>query len=127
MKTALLCMMFILLTGVAFGETLQISKKEGVGDYLADAKGMTLYVFTKDSPGQSACSGPCVEKWPLLQAETIKAPAGMKSADFATITRADGQKQTTYKGLPLYYFFKDVKAGDVNGQGVNGVWYVAKP
>jgi predicted lipoprotein with Yx(FWY)xxD motif len=127
MRAILTALIFVLLAGVAFGETLQIAKTEGIGDYLADAKGMTLYVFTKDSPGQSACSGPCVEKWPLLMAEMIEAPPGTKSEDFGLITRTDGQKQTTYKGLPLYYFFKDTKPGDVNGQAVNGVWFVAKP
>ena len=39
--------------------------KEGLGGYLTDAKMMTLYWFKKDSPGKSACSGPCVEKWPI--------------------------------------------------------------
>ena len=44
-----------------------------------------------------------------------------------TITRADGKKQTTYKGLPLYYFSKDVKPGDTTGQGFKDLWSVAKP
>ncbi|WP_430099136.1 COG4315 family predicted lipoprotein [Peribacillus simplex] len=38
--------------------------------------------------------------------------------------RDDGQKQTTYKGHPLYYFVKDKQAVDINGQGVNNVWFV---
>jgi predicted lipoprotein with Yx(FWY)xxD motif len=42
------------------------------------------------------------------------------------MTRADGTKQTTYKGWPLYYFVKDKAAGDVLGEGVGGVWFVAK-
>jgi len=32
--------------------------------------------------------------------------------------------QTTYNGYPLYYFFKDIKAGDINGQKVKNVWFV---
>ena len=31
----------------------------------------------------------------------------------------------TYAGAPIYYFAKDTKAGDVTGQGVGGVWFVA--
>ena len=31
-----------------------------------------------------------------------------------------------YDGKPLYYFVKDTKAGDVTGEGVGGVWHVAK-
>ena len=41
-----------------------------------------------------------------------------------TITRADGTVQSTYNGWPLYYFSGDSAAGDVNGQGVNDVWWV---
>jgi predicted lipoprotein with Yx(FWY)xxD motif len=119
--------LLLLFATQAFGDKLQILEKEGLGKYLADEKGMTLYIFTKDSPGMSACSGPCVEKWPLLQAEKVEAPAGTEAEDFATIYRADGQVQTTYKELPLYYFIEDKKAGDVAGQGVGGVWFVAEP
>jgi predicted lipoprotein with Yx(FWY)xxD motif len=35
--------------------------------------------------------------------------------------------QVTYKGAPLYYFSNDTKAGDTNGQGTAGVWFVAAP
>jgi predicted lipoprotein with Yx(FWY)xxD motif len=114
--------------GIAYGEgTVQVSKKKGLGSYLADAKGMTLYIFKQDSPGKSACAGSCVERWPLFHSEKVTAPAGLKSSDFGTITRDDGKKQTTYKGMPLYYFFKDAKPGDTNGQGLGDVWYVATP
>jgi hypothetical protein len=46
----------------------------------------------------------------------------------ATITRADdGKNQVTYNGIPLYYFAKDAKAGDINGQGIKGVWFLVAP
>jgi predicted lipoprotein with Yx(FWY)xxD motif len=115
------------LTGIAAAASVEIKSKEGIGKYLTDEKGMTLYLFKKDSPDKSACVGPCVEKWPLFSVQDIKPPADIKSGDFKQITRDDGKKQTTYKGQPLYYFFKDSKAGDVNGQGVNNVWYVVTP
>jgi predicted lipoprotein with Yx(FWY)xxD motif len=40
-------------------------------------------------------------------------------------TQADGSQQVTYDGRPLYYFKGDAAAGDVNGQGVGGVWFAA--
>ena len=43
------------------------------------------------------------------------------------ITRNDGGKQSTYKGWPLYNYIMDKSAGDVYGEGVGGVWFVAKP
>jgi predicted lipoprotein with Yx(FWY)xxD motif len=106
---------------------VKVSEKDGVGKFFTDAKGMTLYIFKKDSPGKSACSGPCVEKWPLYSQEKVATPGGVKAEDFGTITREDGKKQTTYKGMPLYYFAGDKKAGDVTGQGMGNVWYVANP
>jgi predicted lipoprotein with Yx(FWY)xxD motif len=107
--------------------TVKVAKKEGVGSYLTDAKGMSLYVFKKDTPGKSACAGDCVTKWPLYYREKVGVSGGVKESDFATITREDGQKQTTYKGLPLYYFAGDKAAKDTNGQGVKEVWYLAQP
>lgn len=106
---------------------VKVEKKEGVGNYLTDSKGMTLYTFKKDTAGKSACAGDCVAKWPPYFREKVAAPAGTKADDFGTITREDGKKQTTYKGLPLYYFAGDEKSGDTKGQGVKDVWYVAVP
>lgn len=117
----------LMLVSLAAAATVEIKAKDGIGNYLTDEKGMTLYLFKKDTPGKSACAGPCVDKWPLFATEVVTVPAGLIAADFAVITRDDGKKQTTYKGLPLYYFFKDVKPGDTVGQGVNTVWYVVAP
>ncbi len=114
-------------SAVADHHAVKIAKKDGVGSYLADIKGMTLYTFKKDSPGTSACEGPCLEKWPVFYREAVEAKDGLKARDFGTITRADGKKQTTYKGMPLYYFAGDKAAGDTAGQGVRDVWYVAAP
>lgn len=106
---------------------VRIAQKEGVGSYLTDAKGMALYQFQKDAPGTSACEGGCLEKWPIFFREAVEAKGDLKAADFGTITRADGKRQTTYKGLPLYYFAADKAPGDTAGQGVKGVWKVAAP
>ncbi len=119
----------LLFAGVAAADhhAVKIANKDGVGSYLADTKGMTLYVFKKDSHGKSACEGPCVEKWPLYYREAVAAKDGLKAEDFGTITRADGKRQTTYQGMPLYYFAGDKAAGDTAGQGVKDAWYVAAP
>lgn len=103
---------------------LQVLESDGIGKYLADDQGKTLYYFTKDEPGVSNCKDKCSEIWPPFHAENIVAPSGFNKSDFGTITREDGRKQTTYKGHPLYYYFKDTQVGDINGQGVNNVWFV---
>jgi len=115
--------------GVALADhhAVKVAKKDGIGSYLTDIKGMTLYSFKKDTPGKSACEGECVAKWPIYYVETVAAKDGLKAEDFGTITRADGKKQTTYKGMPLYHFGGDKKAGDTNGQGVKDLWSVVQP
>ncbi len=119
----------LIFAGTAWADnhSVKVATKEKLGSYLTDAKGMTLYVFKKDSPGKSACAGDCVTKWPLYYREKAGVTGSLKAGDFATITREDGQKQTTYKGQPLYYFAADKAASDTNGQGVRDVWLVATP
>ncbi len=107
--------------------TIKLAYSDKVGFYLTDSQGRTLYVFAKDINGSSACYGTCAEKWPPFYTETIKVSPGLDPNDFGVITRSDGKKQITYKGWPLYYFFKDNAPGDINGDGVKNVWYVAKP
>ena len=63
----------------------------------------------------------------LIYTDSISVPAGLNAADFATITRADGAKQTTFKGFPLYYWVNDAKRGDTTGQDVGKVWFVVDP
>ena len=55
---------------------------------------------------------------------TVNAGDGV-TGTFGTVKRDDGTTQVTYAGAPIYYFAKDTKAGDVTGQGVGGVWFVA--
>ncbi len=122
-------LLLFLGTGLAMAadHAVKMQTKEGIGKYLTDAKGNTLYWFKKDSPGKSACTGPCVEKWPLYYREMAAAAKELKAEDFGTITREDGKKQTTFRGYPLYYWMNDKQAGETNGQGVNDVWFVVNP
>jgi predicted lipoprotein with Yx(FWY)xxD motif len=97
-----------------------------LGAYLVGEDGRALYLFTKDSNGTSVCTGDCAAAWPpfvLEGSETVAAGAGV-SGTLGAITRADGSKQVAINGVPLYYFAGDKKAGDVNGQGLNGVWFL---
>jgi predicted lipoprotein with Yx(FWY)xxD motif len=94
------------------------------GKVLIDDKGMTLYVFDKDSAGKSACNGPCAGNWPPLMATTSSSAVG----DYTIITRDDGSKQWAYKGRPLYTWHNDKAPGDISGDGfLNGAWHIAKP
>jgi predicted lipoprotein with Yx(FWY)xxD motif len=96
-----------------------------LGSVVVDAKGMTLYMFTKDTQGsgKSACAGQCLAAWPPLFTDATPTGEGVSGA-LATITTPDGKKQVTLNGWPLYYYAKDTKPGDTTGQNVQGVWYV---
>ena len=108
--------------------TVNVGKNSKYSAFLVDGKGMTLYLFTKDSPGTSACSGNCAKSWPpLLTSGTPVAGTGVDASKFGTTTRADGTTQVTYNGWPLYYYAKDQQPGDTNGDGVGSVWYLITP
>jgi len=121
------------------------SKNSMTQTYLTGANGMTLYTFDKDTTNQSNCDGTpdtlplnsCEARWPVFYTEDFSnLPQGLNATDFGTIERdltktlkdsngnAIATKQTTYKGMPLYYWFKDAKAGDTTGDWVSGVWHV---
>ena len=92
---------------------------------LVGSNGMTLYTVDRDkaAPGKSVCNGECAVIWPPFLADSKDMPKD----NFSIITRDDGKKQWAYKGHPLYYFSKDVKAGDMTGDNVNNVWHIVKP
>lgn len=97
--------------------------------YLTGPDGMTLYIFDKDTEAnKSACAaGGCLSTWPALIATgTPTAGAGV-SGTLATFARDDGTMQVSYKGKPLYYYAPDTKVGDTTGDGVGGIWHLAKP
>jgi predicted lipoprotein with Yx(FWY)xxD motif/plastocyanin len=107
--------------------TVMLLTKTDIGNYLVDARGMTLYYFTKDSVGRSTATADILKNWPIFNPSNFVILSTLSSADFGIITREDGLKQATYKGWPLYYFAKDQASGDTLGQGVNNVWYAIDP
>ncbi len=94
-----------------------------LGSILVDGKGMTLYLFTKDAPNTSNCTGQCLAAWPPLLGKPT-AGKGVDATKLGSFTRADGSTQASYNGWPLYYWQADAKPGDVTGQKVNNVWFV---
>jgi predicted lipoprotein with Yx(FWY)xxD motif len=107
---------------------IRLSTNAQLGSILTDKAGKTLYFFSLDHFGTtSSCSGQCTTNWPTFYSEKPTLDAGLLASDFATITRADGTKQTTYKGWPLYTFAGDAAAGETKGEAINKVWFVAKP
>ena len=120
-------------TTTSQGYAVQTGSSASFGNYLENGTGFTLYMFSQDKPGNgtSTCSGACAATWPPFYAGNDPTlPTGLNSSSFATITRADGSKQTTYNGWPLYYFAPDKSAGSTSGEGIDhfgGLWYAIPP
>ena len=113
------------------GAAMVSTANSSLGQILVDAKGRTLYLFQKDQPNQSACSGACAAAWPVDQsAGTPKASGEVKASLLGTIKRGDGTTQVTYNKHPLYYYSGDTAAGQQSGQGLSAfgaLWYVVAP
>lgn len=97
-----------------------------LGQIVVDGKGMTVYMYDKDSQnsGKSACPGACAHAWPAVNTDSSTPTVTGVTGKVGTITGVDGKTQVTLNGWPLYYYANDAKAGDVTGQGVGGVWWV---
>jgi predicted lipoprotein with Yx(FWY)xxD motif len=83
----------------------------------------TLYTYAEDSEGVPSCYDDCAEKWPPHLAEYWDSPR----PPFSTIARKDGKMQWSKDGMPLYFSTLDEKKGDTNGDGIDGLWQVARP
>jgi len=109
--------------------TIATSSANGLGPFLTGNGGKTTYVFLKDTqPNTSACSGNCAGNWPAVTVPSgASAPAAGSgiTGQFSTFQRSDGTTQVAFNGHPLYYFAGDKAAGDTNGEGVLGIWFVA--
>jgi predicted lipoprotein with Yx(FWY)xxD motif len=121
MKKASLFAAFAVSMLVAGAVQAQPVMRDGV---LADAAGRTVYTFDKDEANKSNCNAGCLALWPAFVAK----PGAAAKGEFGLID-ANGARQWTMNGKPLYYFAGDTKAGERNGDGKGGVWHVisAKP
>nr|WP_042187178.1 hypothetical protein [Kibdelosporangium sp. MJ126-NF4]CEL17871.1 Orf21; putative lipoprotein [Kibdelosporangium sp. MJ126-NF4]CTQ90905.1 Orf21; putative lipoprotein [Kibdelosporangium sp. MJ126-NF4] len=108
---------------------LKAAESTALGTILADAEGKTLYRFDKDTakPPKSNCADTCAKAWPPAPASDNLTLEGVDKAMVGSIDRADGTKQLTVAGWPMYYYEKDTKAGDTTGEAVGGAWWVAAP
>jgi len=108
--------------------TVATAKHPEYGTYLVDGQGRALYLYTRDSKDNPTCYDQCAQTWPpLLVRDKAVAGQGVAPNLLGTVRRKDGGLQVTYNGWPLYYYARDQKPGDTNGQGVGGVWFLVSP
>ncbi|RBQ06886.1 hypothetical protein [Pedobacter miscanthi] len=106
---------------------IQLATDAKFGSVLTDKDGKTLYFFSSDAAGTPTCTGGCEAIWPLYYSADASTDLNLNKAEVGEVTRADGRKQSTYRGYPLYYYASDAVKGDIKGDGVGGIWFVAKP
>lgn len=107
---------------LAAGALLAFSAAAAEAAMLTDSNGMTLYTYDSDTGGMSSCYGDCAAKWPPYLAtgdETM-------GEGWTKVERTDGTMQWAYDGKPLYYYAQDMASGDMNGDGLGGVWHVVE-
>jgi predicted lipoprotein with Yx(FWY)xxD motif len=119
-------------TSNSSGAAASVSTKTGsLGTILVDAKGRTLYLWDADHRSKSTCTAACAQAWPpLTTTGTPKASGAVKASLLGTTKRADGSREVTYAGHPLYTFAGDTRAGQTTGEGSNGFgapWWVVSP
>jgi predicted lipoprotein with Yx(FWY)xxD motif len=97
----------------------------GRGSFLVDARGMALYINSRDSGMASTCSGSCSQVWPPLTVTDVPVAGKGVAGLLGILSRPDGRQQVTYDGWPLYYFTGDTRPGYAAGDGYGGVWFAA--
>lgn len=99
-----------------------------LGVVVTDGGGRLLYRSDRDgsAPPTSTCTGPCAATWEPVLATAGQQPVllGVDETKVGTVARADGAKQVTLGGWPLYR-----RAGEPGGlqdagaNGADGVWF----
>ena len=117
--------------GAGVAVTLKSSENSALGTTIVvSATGRTLYHYTPDKKNAATCTGACAKTWPPLLIAAGKKPvagAGLTASKLGTVKRPDGKMQVTYNGYAMYLFSGDAKAGQANGQGLEGIWHAVAP
>jgi predicted lipoprotein with Yx(FWY)xxD motif len=113
--------------GVTFppvGTTVLIVQHSSLGWVMAEASGLVVYTYAKDTKGGTpTCTGSCASVWAPVTGVPKAGPADNFPGTFGLVTAADGVKQITYNGYPLY-LYKGAAPLSTKGNGIDGVWHV---
>ena len=113
--------------------SVTVAESDDFGQYLTDAEGNSLYLFTNDTQATDgteasiSCEGDCLQNWPLFTTSgDPTAGEGVDSEMLGTVQHGE-ETVVTYNGWPLYYYAGVETAGDTAGQGRGDVWYLVSP
>jgi predicted lipoprotein with Yx(FWY)xxD motif len=108
------------------GDTVMIVQRSDLGYVLAMANGLVVYTYGKDTKGgPPTCTNACAALWPAVTGIPMTNSGEKLPRALGVVTAANGAKQITYDGYPLY-IFKSEKPLATTGNGVDGLWHVIK-
>ncbi len=118
-------------TAAAPKPTVKAVHNAAAGTIVANAKGMTLYALTPETSKKVLCDASCTPYWPPLTVKSANAKpiAGAGIRGKLTVFRSGGAFRVALRGLPLYRFIGDTKAGQTHGDKAHtfgGTWHVVK-
>ena len=90
--------------------------------YVHFPSSLSLYVFDRDTTGNSVCNLGCDGAWPPLTVAKDDKAVG----DWSVVERYDGTHQWAYKGRPVYLHYHDSPDQPL-GNGVDGTWHFLQP
>jgi predicted lipoprotein with Yx(FWY)xxD motif len=112
--------------GVVPGDTVLIVQRSKLGYVLALANGDVVYTYKNDKQGGSpTCTSSCAALWPAVTGIPMTNSGEKLPGTLGVVTMANGGKQITYNGYPLY-IFKSERPLATTGDGVDGLWNVIK-
>jgi predicted lipoprotein with Yx(FWY)xxD motif len=108
------------------GTQVMIIEHSKLGWVLAEASGLVVYTYGGDSKGGTpTCTGTCAALWSAVTGLPQAGPADTLPGPLGTVAMANGGKQITYNGYPLYTL-KGARALSTKGDGMEGKWHVIK-
>lgn len=103
-------------------------RRTRLGRILTDANGRSLYLFDEDERNRSHCFAGCADVWPpVLVSGRPRAGAGVSAKRLTTTRRGKSARQLVYAGHPLYRLDADTRAGQTQGEGFGGTWWLVAP
>lgn len=109
------------------GATVQVVEHPSLGEILVGPTGMTLYVLSKETASDLQCLEDCARNWLPLTGNPVANGLTEALSMVRRTTDAGSLEQLVYKNQPLYYWSRDKAPGDVTGEGIGGIWSVARP